>query len=75
MASFKDLSTAEGIKSLDEYLLTRSYISGYHFVHSHLLVSIGVGKSKAKRNGCSGCVWISNIRFDPWQVAKQSPLL
>ena len=34
MASFKDLSTAEGVKQLDEYLLTRSYISGYCLMFS-----------------------------------------
>ncbi len=28
MASFKDVSTPEGLKHLDEYLLTRSYIDG-----------------------------------------------
>jgi hypothetical protein len=29
MVSFGDLSTDTGIKKLDQYLLTRSYISGY----------------------------------------------
>ena len=29
MASFDDLTTPQGLKSLDEYLLHRSYIEGY----------------------------------------------
>ena len=29
MASFSDLTTSDGLKELDEYLLTRSYIDGW----------------------------------------------
>lgn len=29
MATFPDLSTDKGLKALDEYLLLRSYITGY----------------------------------------------
>jgi hypothetical protein len=29
MASFPDLAKPDGLKALDEYLLTRSYITGY----------------------------------------------
>eukprot|EP00897_Mesotaenium_endlicherianum_P003064 jgi/Mesen1/2786/ME000170S01901 len=36
--SFKDLSSAEGVKQLDEYLTSRSYISGYQASRDDLAV-------------------------------------
>jgi elongation factor 1-beta len=38
MASFADLSSSEGLKSLDQHLLTRSYISGYQASRDDLAV-------------------------------------
>ncbi|XP_057767480.1 elongation factor 1-delta-like [Salvia miltiorrhiza] len=42
--SFSDLSSAAGLKKLDEYLLTRSYITGYQASKDDLTVYAAVAK-------------------------------
>ncbi|XP_042061397.1 elongation factor 1-delta-like [Salvia splendens] len=42
--SFSDLSSAAGLKKLDEYLLTRSYITGYQASKDDLTVYAAIAK-------------------------------
>ncbi|KAL1563641.1 elongation factor 1-delta-like [Salvia divinorum] len=42
--SFSDLSSAAGLKKLDEYLLTRSYITGYQASKDDLTVYVAIAK-------------------------------
>lgn len=45
MACFKDLSTPEGLTELNDYLLTRSYISGYQASRDDLAVFSAMGSA------------------------------
>lgn len=57
---FEDLKTDLGLKQLDEYLLTRSYISGYEASKDDLAVYSAIDKVPAKYTNASR--WYSHIQ-------------
>jgi elongation factor 1-beta len=62
MVSFGDLSTDTGIKELDQYLLTRSYISGYQASRDDLVVYAALSKAPDASTTPHAARWHSHIK-------------
>jgi len=62
MVSFKDLSSQEGIKQLDEHLLTRSYISGFQASRDDLIVYTAVSKAPDASSAPHAARWYKHIK-------------
>lgn len=71
MVSFGNLSSDAGVKELDQYLLTRSYISGCECVH-HSLSTVLRATLGFGLNVCIGSASIYRFVMWPCPVASIS---
>jgi elongation factor 1-beta len=62
MVSFKDLSSQEGVKELNEHLLTRSYISGHQASRDDLIVYTAISKAPSASSAPHAARWFSHIK-------------
>merc|ERR1711907_607249 len=62
MVSFADLSSSKGLKELDEYLLTRSYITGYQASRDDLAVYGAMASSPSAKEYPHAARWYSHIK-------------
>jgi elongation factor 1-beta len=62
MASFGDLKNDAGVKELDQYLLTRSYISGYQASRDDLVVYAALPKAPDAKSTPHAARWYSHIK-------------
>eukprot|EP01026_Neomeris_dumetosa_P043088 TRINITY_DN359_c0_g2_i1.p1 TRINITY_DN359_c0_g2~~TRINITY_DN359_c0_g2_i1.p1 ORF type:complete len:237 (-),score=46.39 TRINITY_DN359_c0_g2_i1:47-757(-) len=61
MATFKDLNTEAGLKQLNEYLLTRSYIDGYQASRDDLAVYSAIKSAPDCNKYPNAARWFSHI--------------
>jgi elongation factor 1-beta len=61
MVNFPDLNTSEGIKALDEYLLTRSYIDGYQASRDDLAVYSALSSAPSSSH-TNALRWYNHIK-------------
>ncbi|GMH40114.1 hypothetical protein BSKO_08018 [Bryopsis sp. KO-2023] len=62
MATFKDLSTPDGLAELNDYLLTRSYISGYQASRDDLAVFSAMGSAPSASSYPHAARWYKHIK-------------
>ncbi|KAK9824330.1 hypothetical protein WJX72_009502 [[Myrmecia] bisecta] len=62
MVSFSDLSKPEGLKQLDDYLLTRSYIEGYQASRDDLAVYSALSKAPDAKTYPNAARWFTHIK-------------
>lgn len=62
MASFKSLSSADGLKQLNEYLQTRSYIEGYQASRDDLTVWSAIATAPDAKQYPHAARWWSHIK-------------
>lgn len=62
MVSFGDLSSDSAVKELDEYLLTRSYISGYQASRDDLVVYAALSKAPDAQSTPHAARWYNHIK-------------
>jgi len=62
MVSFADLSSSKGLKELDEYLLTRSYITGYQASRDDLAVFGAMTSGPSAKEYPHAARWYTHIK-------------
>jgi len=62
MVSFADLSSSKGLKELDEYLLTRSYITGYQASRDDLAVFGAMSSGPSAKEYPHAARWFAHIK-------------
>mmetsp|Transcript_6944 Transcript_6944/g.25057 ORF Transcript_6944/g.25057 Transcript_6944/m.25057 type:complete len:240 (-) Transcript_6944:1466-2185(-) len=62
MATFSDLSTSKGLKELDAFLLTKSYISGYQASRDDLAVFGAMAKAPSAKEYPHAARWYAHIQ-------------
>lgn len=61
MTSFPSLATAQGLKSLNDHLLTRSYISGFQSSRDDLAVFSALASAPSPKEYPHAARWYSHI--------------
>merc|ERR1712060_292426 len=62
MVSFADLSSAKGLKELDTFLLTKSYISGYQASRDDLAVFGAMASAPSAKEYPHAARWYSHVK-------------